>query len=91
MVILKLLEAIYSSIVTPTSFRTSLPCSNNVNALLEEHIKDLLWVLLKVLPVPSDESFQLKNSSIGLSFSEYGGKYTSFTPASSHICSIRSL
>jgi hypothetical protein len=31
-----------------------------------------------------------KNSSIGLRSEEYGGKYTSFTLASLHICSIPS-
>jgi hypothetical protein len=69
-----------------------LPASHHTDTLFKEQLKVLMWIVLILVPLLLDKAFNsAKNSSIGLRSGEYGGKYKSLTPASAHICSIRSV
>jgi hypothetical protein len=66
--------------------------TDGINTPFQKTIKALVGVFLIDLPISPDESLELgkKNSSIWFRSGEYGGKYTSLTPALEHISSIRS-
>jgi hypothetical protein len=68
-----------------------LPFSCNLHAQFKEGIESLIsaiWIRAQCRRMKAFSS--AKNSSIGFRSGEYGGKYTSLTPASKHVCSIRS-
>jgi hypothetical protein len=66
--------------------------TNYVNARFQKVIKALLRIFLINVQVSFDKSLQLSEELFNwIKIGEYGGRYTSFTPTSRHICSICSV
>jgi hypothetical protein len=71
---------------------TLLFSSDDVYSPFQKRPKVSLWIVLVIRPILFDKGFQLgKKFQMGFRSGEYGGRYTSLTPALSHMWSIRSL
>lgn len=73
------------------AFCTLFSCANHIYAPLQKFLEIPIRVISKQLPVAFNKGFQLrKKNSMGFISGEWGGRYTSLTPASKHMHLIRS-